>query len=798
MLAGRYRLGREIGAGGMGVVYAAEDMRYGRSVAIKVVRPEVLSAAIVERFQREIAMAAKLTHPHIVALFDSGVEDGTLYYVMPFIDGETLRARLAREGMLPLAEVRRLAEHLGSALQYAHDQGVVHRDVKPENIMLTSGGAMLADFGIARERQGGTGLTSIGEFIGSPTYASPEQQRGDAAVGPASDQYALACLLFEATAGRPPFVAANRADFVVAHVTAVPPTLREFRPEAPVEMESAILRAMAKDPLERFPDVATLATAFGESAAPDAPSPSVPVVLPPTPPVVPPPAPPAPPARVSPRAAGATAALVAVSGLALWWSGLMKPAPLERTVAVLRCENHSGNPAQDHISLGVAEQIIGQLSGLRELNVINIQSVRRYGGTTKPAREIGRELRATHLVNCSTNRQPDELVIQASLTDAETERQMWSETYRYAGASDFTPQLDAAEKIAAEVIARTSGGADRRTVPRQTLSDSAGSLFQRGRAAWLEGSDKQLAQSVMYFSMAAAQDPTFAQAHVGLADAYLSLVGRWMQYPDTNYRKAKESVDRALAVQPNLSEALAARGRWNHRSEWNWTQARADLRRAVRENPSAWQPWLDQAKLESDHGNHAKAVELAARGLLVDPNNALNVIGMAEILYFARRYDEALRQADLAIELEPSFTFNHLWRAMILLGMRRAEDAARSAWIADSLAGGHPGTLAIYARAEAEAGRFPSALRVLDSMRVSTKYVPGTLVAVVYMGLGEFDKAFEEFERAVTERDWFIAELAVHPLADLVRDDPRLRPLLERMGLDRVPSPTARPAPQPD
>lgn len=785
-LAERYQLGRELGAGGMGVVYAARDLRHERPVAVKLIRPDVLSAAVVERFQREIAMAAKLTHPHIVALYDSGVEGSTLFFVMPLIEGETLRARLARDSRLPVAEVRRLAEHLGSALQYAHDRDVVHRDVKPENILLTSGGAMLTDFGIARGPQGSTGVTTTGGFIGSPRYSSPEQLKGDTAVGPSSDQYALACLLFEALAGRPPFEASNQADLVVAHVTAAPPKVRGVRAEVPMEMENALVRAMAKDPAARFPDVAAFAAAFCAEA-----SASGGVALPTMP---------------SPRRVGVAATLLVGIGFALWWSGLLERAPLERTVAVLICDNLSGDPAQDYYSLGVTEQIIGQLSGLSEISVINVMSVRRYQGMDKSAGQIARELKATHLVDCSVNRQPQRILITAALVDAETELQPWQDSYSYTGAEDYISVRDAAEKIADEVVLRLSGESNRPEAPRQTLSDSAGSLWQRGRAAWVEGSSDGLGRSINYFTLAAAQDSSFAQAHVGLADAHLSYVGRWMQRPSVHYPAAKASVDRALAVQPRLGEALAARGRLYHRSEWAWERARADLQQALQMNPSAWQPWLDLAKLESDRGNHTRAVELAEKGQVVDPHNALNVIGMAEILYFARRYPEALRQADLAIELEPDFSFNHLWRAMILLGMGRAEEAALAAWAADSLTGGHPGTLAIYARAEAEAGRPETALKVLDSIFVSTQYVPGTLVAVVYMGLGEFDKAFEEFERAVAERDWFIAELAVHPLADPVRDDPRLRPLLARMGLENVPrpavptaaSPAAVPAPRPD
>ncbi len=767
-LAERYQLGREIGAGGMGVVYAAEDLRHRRSVAVKLIRPDVLSAAVVERFQREIAMAAQLNHPHIVPLFDSGIEGSTLFFVMPLLEGETLRARLDRGPALSLAEVRRLAEHLSSALQYAHDCGVVHRDVKPENILLTSGGAMLADFGIARDPQEGTGVTTTGGFIGSPRYSSPEQLKGDKTVGPASDQYALACLLFEALAGRPTFEASNPADLVVAHVTATPPKVRALRPDAPAEMESAILRALAKDPTQRFPSVAAFAEEFGTDVHA---------------------------ATVSSRTwrlAGvllAVAVLLAgVAGYTIMQSGMFD-GPAMSTAAVMVCEDRSEPSAPVYLPQGVTEQIIGSLSGVDSLSVINVHSARRYSGSNLTARDIGRELQAGWIVFCSINLEPTRITVSATLADARSDATKWTGIF----SESLSGAVGPLDEIAASIADSVLRGIDQTLRPGraelQVVSDSGYRLWQRGHFEWHKGGVEGLRNSIFYFTLALQQDPTYADALVGLADAHLSLVGRWMREPREQYELASLYVDRALIAQPRQSGALAARGRLRHRRSWEWEAAREDLRSAVRANRNSWQPYLDRAKLESDLGRHDLAIELAEDGLRRDPKNALNVLGVAEILYFARRYDEALAQADRAIELEPSFPFNHLWRAMILLGMGRAEDAARAAWSANELANGHPGTLAIYARAEAEAGRPETAREILDSLRVSAEYLPGTLGAVVFMGLGELNQAFKELERAIEDRDWFIAELAVHPLADPVRNDPRLRPLLERMGLDKVPPP---------
>lgn len=775
-LAERYQLGREIGAGGMGVVYVAQDLRHGRPVAVKLVRPDVLSASVAERFQREIAMAANLNHPHIVALYDSGIEGSALFFVMPLIEGETLRARLEREKQLPIAEVRRLAEHLASALEYAHGRGVVHRDVKPENIMLTSAGALLADFGIARGPHGGDRLTTTGAFIGSPRYSSPEQLKEESAVGPASDQYALACLLFEALAGHPPFDATNYADLVVAHVTEESPKVRVDRPDVPPAMERALRRAMSKDPADRFPDVAAFAAAFTEDV------PAVPAAT-----------------RASPFVFPLLAAavlLAAVAGYALVKSGMFDDRNM-KAAAVMVCEDRSQPAAPAYLPQGVTEQIIASLSTVDSLSVINMHSVRRFG-SSRTAGEIGAELDAGWIVFCSINVQPEMITVSAVLADSRSEKTAWSGifTERLVSAGAVGP-LD---QIAASIADSVLQGIDKSLRPRarepQIVSDSAFRLWQRGRFEWHKGSLEGLKSSVLQFEAALRVEPEYADALVGLADAHLSLVGRWMQRPHDNYALADLYVGRALIAQPSLGGALAARGRLRHRRDWDWEGARLDLRGAIRDNGSEWQPYLDRAKLLSDSGRHESAIDFARNGLDRDPMNALNVLGLAEILYFAREYDEALAQADRAIELEPDFSFNHLWRAMILLGMGRAEDASAAAWHANTLAGGHPGTLAIFARAEAEAGRPDAARRVLADLQRSTQYLPGTLKAVVHMGLGEFDQAFEALERAIADRDWYIAELAVHPLADPVRNDPRLRPLLARLGLENVPPPLVRTMPR--
>src|SRR5256712_5501264 len=268
-LGDRYAIDRERGRGGMATVYVAEDLRHSRQVAIKVLRSDVAAAIGAERFLREITIAARLTHPHVLPLIDSGQAAGSLYYVMPYVRGETLRQRLVREQRLPLKDALAIARELGAGLDYAHREGFVHRDVKPENVLLADGHAVIADFGIARAicqaSGGGEHVTEVGLAIGTPEYMSPEQAAGDRELDGRCDVYALACVIYEMLAGEPPFSGGSARAIVAKHLSEPPPPLRARRPDAPAAVEQALARALAKDPADRFASVAEFMTALEET-----------------------------------------------------------------------------------------------------------------------------------------------------------------------------------------------------------------------------------------------------------------------------------------------------------------------------------------------------------------------------------------------------------------------------------------------------------------------------------------------------------------------------------------------------
>ena len=263
-VADRYRIERELGAGGMATVYLAHDLKHDRQVALKVLKPDLAAALGHERFLKEITTTANLRHPHILPLYDSGECDGFVYYVMPFVAGETLRQRLEREPQLPLADVRRIAREVADALSYAHGRSIVHRDIKPENILLEGDHAIVADFGIARAVNaagtGATSLTQTGTVIGTPAYMSPEQAAGDQHLDGRSDLYALGCLTYEMLAGRPPFTGPTAASVVHQHLAVAPPSVTQMRSAVPAGIDRALRRALAKTPADRFDTPTAFAT----------------------------------------------------------------------------------------------------------------------------------------------------------------------------------------------------------------------------------------------------------------------------------------------------------------------------------------------------------------------------------------------------------------------------------------------------------------------------------------------------------------------------------------------------------
>ncbi|HYT72703.1 MAG TPA: protein kinase, partial [Gemmatimonadales bacterium] len=395
-LAGRYAVERELGSGGMATVYLADDLKHRRKVAVKVLRPELASAIGPNRFLREIEIAAKLNHPHILALHDSGKADDFLFYVMPYVKGQSLRHRLHREKPLPIEEAVSITRDAALALDHAHAQGVIHRDVKPENILLYEGEAMVADFGIALAvsgaASGGQRLTERGVWVGTPEYMSPEQALGEDSLDARSDIYSLGCVLYELLAGEPPYTGPTAQAVIAKRLAGPAPGVRRLRATVPAGVEQALLKALATVPADRFASAAAFAEAL-----------------------------------TRPRA--------------------VHPTP--KSVAVLPFTNLSPDAENEYFADGITEDVIAQLSKIRALKVISSTSVMPLKQRDQSLREIGARLGVAAVLEGSVRRDGDRVRIVAQLIDAETDHHLWAETYDRQLTDIFVIQSDVALRIAA-------------------------------------------------------------------------------------------------------------------------------------------------------------------------------------------------------------------------------------------------------------------------------------------------------------------------------------------------------------
>ncbi len=467
-LADRYRIERELGRGGMATVYLAHDLRHDRSVALKVLRPELAHAVGADRFLREIRLCARLQHPHILGVHDSGEAGGQLWFTMPYVDGETLRSRLAREQQLPIGDAVRITTEIADALTYAHGRGVIHRDIKPENILLSGNHALVADFGIARALRGGAAaqqgseederLTETGMSLGTPQYMSPEQSVGERELDARTDVYSLGCVLYEMLAGEPPFTGPNPQSVLAKRLSEPVPHIRSTR-EVPLAIDHAVTRALARAPADRFATAAEFAAALGSTSV-ESGSSTAPVT-----------------SRQSPRKRrwigaliGAVLVILLGGYMALGRSGGGAPG-LPASAAVLPFTDLSPGKDQEYFSDGLTEELITSLSQVKGIRVAARTSSFQFKGQNADIRDVGRKLGVGAVLEGSVRKSGDRLRVTAQLSSAEDGYQLWSESYDRDLADVFAVQEEIARAIVGALRVRLGGGTRLRPgarVPPQT------------------------------------------------------------------------------------------------------------------------------------------------------------------------------------------------------------------------------------------------------------------------------------------------------------------------------------------
>ena len=714
----------------MATVYLADDLKHRRKVAIKVLRPELGSLLGPERFTREIRIAAGLTHPHILPLHDSGEADGLLFYVMPYVRGESLRQRLSREKQLSIDEAIGIVRQVASALDHAHAHGLIHRDIKPENILLHEGEAMVTDFGIALAAGAAPGerLTATGLMVGTPEYMRPEQAAGERTLDPRSDVYSLGCVLYEMLAGEPPYTGPTAQAVIAKRFTDPVPAIRRLRPTVPPAVEQAIMKALARVPADRFASAAALTDALTTPAGGQPRSPSV---------------------------------------------------------AVLPFLNLSADPENEFFADGITEDVIAQLSKIRSLKVISRTSVMPFKKREQSLREIGVTLDVATLLEGSVRRAGSRVRIVAQLIDAETDRHLWAETYDRDLTDIFAIQTDVALQIAAALEAELSHEERTRIRKEPTDDVEAYQLHLLGRHCILRWTQEGMDKGLKYLEQAVARDPNYALAYTTIAQAYtdmgLGLAGSLAS--EEAFQRAKAAVARALELDPGLAEAHAALGHLRYVCDYDWAGAEQELKRAIELNPNSGNAYDFYGLMLSALERYDEAIEMQRRAHELDP--LAHRIDIVTTLLRVGRYDEALRAVTRVLEVEPHLALAHatLGWAYLLKGM--PDQGLIRLQKAVSLSPESTLYLAQLGQAFAMVGQTEQArevLRQLDGLS-HQRYVSPYHMAYVYTGLGEHDRAMDWLERACEERAGGVFGMKGSFLFIPLRSHPRFKALLRKMNL---------------
>jgi eukaryotic-like serine/threonine-protein kinase len=730
-LGDRYMVERVLGRGGMAVVYLARDRKHDRPVAVKLLRPEVLIGAGAQRFLREIQILARLQHPHILALLDSGTSEEPSprpFYVMPYVEGETLRQRLLREGPLPLAEALRLVREIGEALHYAHGQGLIHRDVKPENVLLSQGHALVADFGIARAVGAAVGdqLTQAGVGLGTPSYMSPEQVEGGREVDGRADEYSLACVLYELLTGQPPFTGPSAGAVLARQVLDPVPPITTLRPGVPGSMRRAVERALSKVAADRYATIPDFLAALDE-----------------------------------PEAAA--------------------PAP-KLAIVVLPFANLSPDPDNAYFADGLMEEVIADLSRVRALTVISRTSSVKLKDTGWDLRRIGRELNVRYALEGSVRRAGATLRITAQLIDIETDAHLWAD--KYSGTVDDV--FDLQERLSRQIVEAlriTLSPPEDRELAERPLADIRGfEYYQRARQEYY----RQSAEGMV----AARALAEHGLSVVGPNEALYGILGTVYAWSpaflagddETTLREAEACARRAFELNPGSAQGLSIMGQVAYRRGQAGEAVRLLTQACAADpnNPDAMHQ-LGGAYLLG--GRMGPMREVLTRLVELDPLTASNhcLLGLSYSL--AGEPAGALPSHRRAVELDLRSTICRVCAAVALVAAgREAEAATHFEWLERQPADDYLAMVGMRFRRGLTGIRAavlspPSPAE--RAMAESDEYW-SYLMAAAYALVGETEQALSWLEHTVKVRGWvdYVYFTRHDRFLESLRLDPRFQALM--------------------
>ncbi|MFL6276106.1 MAG: protein kinase domain-containing protein [Blastocatellia bacterium] len=761
-----YRISRKLGAGGMGEVYLAEDSRLGRQVALKFLPASYqYDPDRRARFMKEARAASALRSPYIAAIYDIGEHDGTMFIAMEYVEGELLQTR-AERGPIPAREVIEIAEQIADALDEAHGLGIIHRDVKSANLILTPRGLVkVLDFGLAKINElrdtanSGDFTTPLGQqtaagmVLGTVTYMSPEQALGRHLDG-RSDLFSLGVVIYEMLTGRLPFQGTTATEIIdhILHTDPLP--VAQFSTDTPAELERLVRKCLEKDRDRRYQSARELAIDL----------------------------------RNLKRDFDSGA--LSTSGLRTQtYSGQTGRQSRSRraidSLAILPLANESLDAETEYLADGITESIINNLSQIPKLRVMARSTVFRYKGRDIDPISVGRELGVRAVLIGRMLSRGDTLIIKVELVDTGDGSHLWGENYNRPLADIFAIEADISSVISEKLRLRLDNAQKKRLTKRHTEKTEAYQLYLKGRACWNRRTADSLKRGIEYFNEAIAADPGYALAYAGLADSYNILASYSALAPDEAFPKAREAAMKALQLDERLPEAHASMAFVTFGYSWEFAQADHEFRRALDLNPGyavahQWYALYLAAMRRTD-----EAIAEIERAEQLDPLSLPIITNKGWIFYLARRDDEALATLARALELDQDFVLAHRRLGQVYESQRRFGDARREYERCLQLAPNDVESLAALGHAYGVSGETERAREIISRLTgiAQCHYVPGFLVAMIHIGIGDLDAAFAWLEKACEEHYGFLTYIKVGPVFDPLRSDPRLAELTARIGI---------------
>jgi len=742
-----FAIERELGGGGMSHVFLVADAALSRRIVVKILPPSPTAKVDGERFRREIQIAARLQHPCIVPVLTTGFVDDVPYYTMPFVAGESLRNKVASGQLLPLSRTVRVLRDVASAIAHAHDHGVAHRDLKPDNVLLSSGYAVVTDFGVAKavsssRAEADPELTSRGMTVGTPAYMAPEQATADPAADHRVDMYAFGVMAYEILTGQRPFVARTAQELLVAHIMRQPPAITDRRLDLPPGLATLVMRCLSKSAADR------------------------------------------------PSASEAVEQLDAVASAVGVSSGAMShstPTPTNAalpSIAVLPFVNLTSNSDNDYLADGIAEEILNSLARLRTMHVAARSSSFAFRGSSTDVRAAGERLGVRSVLEGSVRKSGNRLRVTVQLVDVASGFQLWSERYDREASDVFDVEDEIAAKVVDTLQVTLLPAGNAPGVRRRPTNLEAYELYLRGRYTWNQVG-AGIERSLDLFEKALEHDPGFALAHAGVADVFIA-AGLFEHMPPAEaFPLARVAAERAHDLDDTLPEAYAALGAINLFHDWDFAKARLLLEKGIALNPSNVSTYTWLAMYHALRGDPDTSLEWARRAIKVDPLAAPATYIELYALYTAQRFEEAIECARRVLALNPGYAEGHRCLGACFMALGQPGPALDAHKQALALTGPSAWNLAALAGTRARIGDTDEAERILEDLerRSSSEWISPLSLAAIYASLGRYADAVAAVERGFDARDCWVVSLGVEPAWSVLRGEPRFEAVVAKVGI---------------